>query len=124
MASSPGPAATGAAKPNPRMVAAKIALNALDMTVAYSVISVVALAAQRRGSVAQRLHRGPLDRGRARARDLIVRGSTPEGLPGAATVAYLCPHHACPSTYSSDRLHCAVPSYQSPHASVRRPVAA
>jgi hypothetical protein len=33
---------------------------------------------------------------------------TREGLPAAATVAYLCPHHACPSAYSPDRLHCAV----------------
>src|SRR5215831_18234414 len=29
----------------------------------------------------------------------------PKGLPAAATIAYLCPHYACPSAYSSDRLH-------------------
>src|SRR5262249_41018510 len=28
--------------------------------------------------------------------DPRVRDRTPEGLPAAATVAYLCPHHACP----------------------------
>jgi len=31
---------------------------------------------------------------------------------------------ACPSAYSSDRLHCAVPPHHGPHAAVRRPVAA
>jgi hypothetical protein len=55
------------------MVAAKITLKTHDMTAAYSVISGVALAAQRRGSVVQRLHRGPVDRGHARpALDLIA----------------------------------------------------
>ena len=39
----------------------------------------------------------------------------PEGLPPATTAAYLCPHHACPSAYSSDRLHRAVPPHQNPH---------
>jgi Rap1a immunity proteins len=39
------------------------------------------------------------------ARGESGRGRTPEGLPAAATLAYLCPHHAHPSAYSSDRLH-------------------
>src|SRR5262249_32735564 len=42
----------------------------------------------------------------------------------AATVAYLSPHHACPSAYSSDRLHCAVPPHQNRQAALRRPMAA
>src|SRR5215813_8440879 len=46
------------------------------------------------------------------------------GLPGAATVAYLFPHHACPSAYPSEWLHRTVPPHQSPHAAVRRCVAA
>src|SRR5262249_39496633 len=41
-------------------------------------------------------------------------------LPGAATVAYLLPHHACSSTYPSDWFHRPVPPHQSPHAAVRR----
>src|SRR5262244_2335175 len=36
----------------------------------------------------------------------------PEGLPAAATVAYLCPHHACPSAYPPGRVHRAVPPHQ------------
>src|SRR6516162_1106656 len=50
--------------------------------------------------------------------------SAAKGLSAATAVAYLCPHHACSSAYSSDRLHCAVPPPQSRHAAVRRPMAA
>src|SRR5262249_50699920 len=57
-------------------------------------------------------------------RGFSLNRSRGEGLPAAATVAYLSRHHACPSAYSSDRLHCAVPPHQSPHAAVRRPMAA
>src|SRR5262249_50594839 len=46
------------------------------------------------------------------------------GLPGAATVAYLLPQHACPSAYASHWLHRALPPDPSPHAAVRRGVAA
>jgi hypothetical protein len=43
----------------------------------------------------------------------------PEGHPAAATVAYPCPHHACPSAYTPGRVHRAVPSNQNRKAALR-----
>jgi hypothetical protein len=48
-----------------------------------------------------------------------AQGRTPEGLPGAAIVAYLSPHQACLPAYSSDRFHRAEPPHQSPRTAVR-----
>src|SRR5262249_25221573 len=100
MASSPGPAATGAAKLNPRMVAAKIALNARDMTVAYS-------SDQRRRISGPELAIQRWIRSDISTPTTRLRGATRETVPPRAfqprpRLPMYTPHHACPSAYSSD----------------------